>query len=232
MVVKHPASATRSIWRRIKLRYQLILLFVVLTLVPLILFGFLSNRIMGNEIVKLAEKNMVEIVQKNNSILDARFRDITDSALLLNVDSDIYDVFSSLKPDDPYSLLLANKRVAEVLRRYFGRFNEVYSVHLVTSYFRFGEEDKNFYPKGSFVQSRLYSAAGKARGALVWMPTYDYIEMFRLEDIYRTIPLEYRNVFSAVKVLNVSTVRNGTIKSLPPNAERPILVVNFRERPF
>ena len=93
MVVKHPTSATRSIWRRIKLRYQLILLFVVLTLIPLILFGFLSNKIMGNEIVKLAEKNMAEIVQKNNSILDARFRDITDSALLLNVDSDIYDSF-------------------------------------------------------------------------------------------------------------------------------------------
>ena len=132
-------------------------------------------------------------------------------------------------PDDPYSLLLANKRVAEVLRRYFGRFNEMYSVHLVTSYFRFGEENENFYPTGSFVRSRLYSAAEKARGALVWMPTYDYIEMFGLEDIYRTIPLDYRNVFSAVKVLNVSTVRNGTIKSLPLNAERPILVLNFRE---
>jgi len=207
----------------------MIILFVLLTSIPLLVSGFISYKVMRDEIMALAERSMAELVQTNSSVLDARFRDIADAALLMNVDGDICDVFSALDPSDPYALLVANRKLTATLQRYFGRFPEIYSVHLVTSYFRFGEEDKNFYPKGSFVKSEAYAAAEGANGALAWMPTYDYVDMFGLDDIFRTIRLDYTNVFSAVQHLNLATVKAGTIRSLPSSIERPVLVINFRE---
>lgn len=95
----------------------------------------------------------------------------------------------------------------------------------MTSYYRFGEEHKNFYPKGNFVKSEAAQLADKEEGNLVWIPTYSYTTMFQAKQVNR----EYAHLFSAVRKLYPSNISSGRIIKLDKHIETPYLVVNFTE---
>ncbi len=216
----------------IKFRYMLIIVFLFSALIPIVVLGYFSYQTLKREITFQAEQRLIEIIQKNNEIIDSKLKDVTDSALMINVDNQIYDIILEMDTSDYGEMIETNNEIKQILSNYFNRDNGKYSVHLITSYFRFGEEDKNFYPDNEFFNSELYKQAIDANGAMVWVPTYDYLEMFNLNYLESSTSLEYRKMFSAVKCLNVSTVRSGTISKLPDAIEKPILVINYQETFF
>ena len=104
-------------------------------------------------------------------IVDKEFDYIDEFAQKLNIDSRLYEIFKNLDSTDEVSLMNANSRITAILNAYKPWGSNIYSVHLVTSYFRFGEEDKNFYPRGAFMNSRLEKEAREAKGSAGFRPT-------------------------------------------------------------
>lgn len=226
-------------FRDFKLRTKLILSYIFLIALPTVIIGFSYYNTSAKIILEGTQQNLQEIVKKNNDIINIKLNQIQESALRLILDKDLYSVFSNIKPNDDYELLKTDKQVSQILDKYFSQYEDVYSTYIVTSYFRFG---KTVLSKGNeFSKTRLYSSALKHEGKLQWVPTYNLKDMFgisRSEDL----GINYPNMFSAVKQLNITSIETfGSfsqawnsqtafeMKTLDSKIERPVLVVNFRE---
>lgn len=211
-----------------KLRTQLLLLFFILTIVPLVIFGILIYRNSVKSITEQAQGYFLQSVEKSSVIVDKEFDYIDEFAQKLNIDSRLYEIFKNLDSTDEVSLMNANSRITAILNAYKPWGSNIYSVHLVTSYFRFGEEDKNFYPRGAFLNSRLEKEAREAKGSVCWIPTYSYTEMFGISNLTDT-QVEYGSLFTAVCQMNFCDVSSGRVERLSETVEKPILVINYTE---
>lgn len=212
----------------LKLRSQFLIIFLVLSVLPLILFGTVVYQIVEDAITRQAEEYFVQSVEKERVIIDHELDYIAEFSQKLNIDERIYQIFSKLDTENALELKKASNQINAILNSYKPWGNNIYSTHLMTSYYRFGEEDKNYYPQGSFYESELAVRAREARGKLVWIPTYDYLQMFQIETLTRE-QIEYGSLFSAVRQMNVCDVSSGRVKRLGNGQENPILVVNFQE---
>lgn len=210
-----------------RLKNKLILSYIVLITLPLATLGAGSYYASKNIMLKLARDNVTEIVQKNNQIIDERLKIIEDDSLSLMVECDLFQIFDGPAPAES-ELLQTNKRITQILNRYFSPSRDLYSVELVTRTFVYGSKARNTYPPDHFYESELYRRAAEQKGRLAWVPTYDYSRMHQLPDLAGA-DIEYRYLFSAVRQMNPSCVRNDAIVRTGEGTEKPILVMNFRD---
>lgn len=210
-----------------KLKNKLILSYIVLITLPLAILGTGYYYTSKDVILKLARDNVLEIVKKNNQIIDERLRIIEDNSLSLMVECELFDIFNGSGPTSGLQMLQANRQVTNILGRYFSQSNDLYSVELATSKFVYGSKVKNTYPADHFYASRLYQQAADAKGRLVWVPTYEYSSMYALPELANA-DIEYRYLFSAVRQINPSCVSNDVIIRAQSNTEKPILVMNIK----
>lgn len=213
-----------------RLKHKLILSYIVLITLPLATLGTGAFYASKNIMLKLARDNVTEIVHKNNQIIDERLKIIQDDSLSLMVECDLFQVFSGSAPAQS-ELLATNKRVTEILNRYFSQSRDLYSVELVTHAFVYGSKARNTYPPDHFYESELYRQAAEQKGRLAWVPTYNYSLMHQLPDLAGA-DIEYRYLFSAVRQMNPSCVRGDSIVRAGEGAEKPILVMNFRDHVY
>lgn len=192
-----------------RLKNKLILSYIVLITLPLATLGTGAFYASKNIMLKLARDNVTEIVQKNNQIIDERLKIIEDDSLSLMVECDLFQIFNGPAPAES-ELLQTNKRVTQILSRYFSQSRDLYSVELVTRAFVYGSKARNTYPPDHFYESELYRRAAEQKGRLAWVPTYDYSRMHQLPDLAGA-DIEYRYLFSAVRQMNPSCVRNDAI---------------------
>lgn len=211
-----------------RLRTLLLLSFVVLSIIPLIVLGCVVFIVSRNTLIEQAKTQFIHDVQKTSTILDKNLDYVEEFSLKLNIDARIYEIFENIDKEDPVKLNEASDKISQILLSYLPWNNEVYSAHLVTSFYRFGEEGKNFYPKGQFIKSDLAKQADQAEGELIWVPTYDYATMFGIDNMSKN--LEYSKLFSAVRKLHPSKTSFGRIFELSDKVEEPYLVVNFTEQ--
>jgi len=120
--------------------------------------------------------------------------------------------------------------------KYFAQSQDIYSVQLATTYFTFGQDSssnsehgKNFIPKGAFRESALFDAAYAGDGRIVWIPTYNFSEMFNV-DYLRNTEIDYKYLLSAVCKINIPFPRNES--AFNSSVENPVLIVNFKESLF
>lgn len=210
-----------------RLKNKLILSYIILITLPLVTLGTGSFYASKNMMLKLARDNVTEIVQKNNQIIDERLKIIQDNSLSLMVECDLFQIFDDAAPAHS-ELLATNKQVTEILNRYFSQSRDLYSVELVTRTFVYGSKARNTYPPDHFYDSELYRQASEQKGRLAWVPTYDYSLMHQLPDLAGA-DIEYRYLFSAVRQMNPSCVRNDAIVRARAGSEKPVLVMNFRD---
>lgn len=118
--------------------------------------------------------------------------------------------------------------MTEILGRYFSQSADLYSAELVTQAFVYGSKVKNTYPPDHFYSSELYQAAAEGKGRIAWVPTYDYTRMHALPELAGT-DIDYRYIFSAVRQINPSCVRNDIIVRASKGSEKPALVMNFKD---
>ncbi|MET3545670.1 two-component system sensor histidine kinase YesM [Paenibacillus favisporus] len=213
-----------------RLKNKLILSYIVLITLPLATLGTGAFYASKNVMLKLARDNVTEIVQKNNQIIDERLKIIEDESLSLMVECDLYQIFDGAAPTGS-ELLNTNRRVTKILNQYFAQSKDLYSVELVTRSFVYGSKTRNTYPPDHFYESELYKQAAEKKGKLTWVPTYDYSRMHQLPDLAGA-DIEYRQLFSAVRQLNPSCVRNDAIVRTRAGMEKPILVMNFQDRVY
>lgn len=214
--------------RKMRMRTQLALAFILMSILPVVVVAVSSYVSIRGEMIEQTRSNLSENTRKSSIIIDTQLKMFDDASAVMNIDRQLYDIFAAIDPQNTLSIIRANREIQKILIQYISWQDGKYSVHLVTSYFRFGEEGKNYYPPGSFAGSPLAAAAEQGRGTMVWYPTYDYIDMFGLDSL-RDIPVEYHRLFSAARKMNLSAVVNESIRKLPDSVEQPVLVVNFTE---
>lgn len=215
-------------WKYARFRTWLIVLFLMFSVIPLSLIGVVVFRLSKAELTEQAEEHFLQSAKSTSGILDNELDDIEEFSLKMNADSRVYEIFRDLDTENQVELEYASNQIAGILLNYLPWNNSVYSTHLVTSYYRFGEKDKNFYPENSFMKSDMIQTAKEADGKLVWIPTYDYVEMFHIKNINQC-NLEYKRLFSAVRKLNPGQSSSGRIRQLSTETENPYLVVNYTE---
>lgn len=211
-----------------RLKNKLILSYIVLITLPLTILGFGYYYASKEIMLKLARDNVSEIVLKNNQIINERLKIIQDDSLSLMVECQLYQIFDGSGPAGGQQLLATNKKVTEILGRYFSPSADLYSAELVTRAFVYGNKNKNTYPPDHFYSSELYRAAAEGKGRIAWVPTYDYTRMHALPELAGS-NIEYRYMFSAVRQINPSCVRNDSIVRASPGSEKPVLVMNFKD---
>lgn len=212
-----------------KLKEKLILSYVILITLPLAILGAGYYYASKEMMLSLARENVLEIVKKNNQIIDERLSEIQSESLYLMVECDVSQIFNGSGPVGDLQLLQADRKVTEILNRYFSQSNDLYSVQLVTRAYVYGSKSKNTFPPRQFFQSDLYARAVAGKGRIAWVPTYDYTHMYQLPELTGTA-LDYRYLFSGVRELNPSCVRDDTVVKPKNGSERPVLVMNLQEQ--
>ena len=211
-----------------KFKTLLILSFICISIIPVVLLGLFIFHLSKQELIKQSEKQVWQNAENVSDILDEKLDYIEEFSLKINVDARIYKIFQNLDISDSAQLEIASQEISKILLDYLPWNNTVYSTHIVTSYYQFGEREKNYYPKHSFIGSEVQKEADEADGKLVWIPAYNYLDMFSIRDVPRNF-VEYEHVFTAIRKLQLSKVESGHIEYLGNKADHLYLVVNFTE---
>lgn len=220
-----------SFTKSLSFRTRLIFSYIILLAVSIGIIGYKYYDISMWLASSLARENVYEIVKKNNEIVNTKLSKIEESSLAMTIDQVLYDLFNQINPKDGYELVKYDKDITKVINKYFPPSQDIYSVSIVTSYYTFGQQSPTFIPVDNFARSRLYAAAIASKGKMTWVPTYDFTQMYNQKNL-EGINLEYKYLFSAVRLINSSYIENGAFLTLDQHIESPVLIVNFKEDLF
>ena len=222
-------------FNNLKLRNKLLISYIILISIPALTTAIIYYNRSSNIIFENSKRSIFEIVKKNSEIMDLKFSKVQQSAQMMAIDKEIFEIINRGKPDSEDKLVQEDIELSQLIRRYFPEGQEEYSVYLATDYYIFGNNSRMFIPQKEFINTKLYKDAQEADGKLVWVPTYDFASMYNLKEIKKA-RFEYRKIFSAVKVLKCSRVFAGDnlggfvkIIGLNSNVKKPILLINFKE---
>ncbi|MGO4111109.1 cache domain-containing sensor histidine kinase [Paenibacillus sp. YAF4_2] len=206
-------------------RMRLLLSYLILIALPLLVLSSLFYRTSLNVVTEQAQKNVYDVVMKNNDVIDTKLGIADQNSRALFVDKDLFQIFNDLNPAKEEELLAADRQITAILSKYYSLNEDVYSAQLWTSYYNFGSSVQ--MPLGDPVQSDIYKEAVKAGGKMVWYPTYDFIQMFN-QPWLENGSIDFRYLFSATRLLNFSHMEDSTLVKLKPDVERPVLTISFK----
>lgn len=138
--------------KKMKIRTKMLLIMFLTVGILLGTVTILIYRNTEKTIENQALYSFEENAQKTCAVLDTRMDIIKESTEKMNLDTRLYTLFRDLNEKDALSLTRASKEIASILRNYIPWYSDIYSAHLVTSYYRFGSDQENYYP--NFTQSR------------------------------------------------------------------------------
>ncbi|SDM85219.1 sensor histidine kinase [Paenibacillus jilunlii] len=204
-------------------RYRLLASYIFLIAIPLLVLGTVFYRTSLQIITEQAQRNVYELVKKNNEVMDTKLRIVDQNSMSLFLDKDLFRIFDQLDPANEAELFEADRQVTAILGKYFSQNQDIYAYQLWTSYFTFGQT----LPQGDPTQSDIYDMARQAGGKLVWVPTYDFVSMFH-QPYLQSGNLEFRYLFSATRVLDFTYLGNTKLEKMDARAERPVLAISFK----
>lgn len=214
-----------------RLRSRLLISFFILISLPLALLGVLYYRTALDVVTDQAQNNVYKVVQKNNEVLDTRMQQIDQASQALFVDKELFDLFNTLDTTREDQILNADRKIKAILTKYFSLNDDVYMPQLWTTYFTFGGMGVRQWPVGDPTETAIYQNTIEQGGKLVWTPTFDYIDMFHQPGLSNA-DIDYRYLFSASRLMNLSHLESSTIQNLDPHIERPVLSILFTAEQF
>ncbi|MGG1516582.1 sensor histidine kinase [Paenibacillus oryzisoli] len=223
---------------RLRFRTKLIIYYVLLITLPIISISYAYYKTSSGIILKNASDSLQEVVIKNNQYTDIVFNRIKDQSLSLLTDSDLFHLFEKPLPTDLLEIFQMDRKVSDILNKYFASETYIDSVQLVTSNYSFGGM-ASLTSRSTLVtvrpnklkSSALYREATIADGKMIWFPTYDFAKQFDQKELENMDP-RYRFVFSAAQILKSSIVVNGVVNKWESGTEYPMLLINFNESFF
>ncbi|QYR19497.1 sensor histidine kinase [Paenibacillus sp. sptzw28] len=221
-------SYTRSRLSRMRhpsFRTKLLVSYMILIIVPLGIMGYKYYWASMDFVSEFARQNIHSIVKQNNEMIDAELSRITDSSLAMIADQDLFKEFLNARQGDEYRMITMEKNIRRIESKYFSEFNNIYSVHLITGYANFGSSQ--VIPYAAFKSTQLYREAMRMDGGLSWIPSYDFADMFH-SDYLKSASIDYRYLFSAVRLLKLFQLDGNDMTPLEGRAELPVLVVNYQ----
>ncbi|MDI6619158.1 MAG: histidine kinase [Clostridiales bacterium] len=207
-----------------KFKTKLNATYIILIIVPIMIMSIGYYKRSSDIIIKNAQDNMYKVVRNNTKDIDMKLGMIKDSADAIAIDHDLFTILNHSGTYSGCDLVKLDKTMNNIIYKYFSAYSDIYSAHIVTSYYPFGSS-RMFIPLNYF-KSRLYKEAVEANGSLKWIATYDFGNMYDLND-FKNIDFEYKYIFSAVKMINCTDIMDNNFTSLPGNIEKPILIINF-----
>ncbi len=220
-------------FRNSSIRSRLILAFIFLISVPMCVIGIRYYTSTRDMIFDIAQKNVYEIVKKNNEVIDSKLKKIKDDCWDLMSDNEFIEKSSSMELDNNYKMVSMDIELTKILNKYFQFSQDISSAQLMTSFYEFGYSstsgyDRNYLPIDAFKNSELYASAVKAKGKLEWFPTYDFSHVFRQLDSNNNGDHKY--MFSALQHMKTANLKVRNINGSAEVNENPILIVNFDEK--
>ena len=128
-----------------KFKTLLISSFICISIIPVVLLGLFIFHLSKQELIRQSEKQMWQNAENVSDILDEKLDYIEEFSLKINVDTRIYKIFQNLDTSDSMQLESASQEISKILLDYLPWNNTVYSTHIVTPYYQFGEKEKNYY---------------------------------------------------------------------------------------
>lgn len=213
-----------------KFRNRLLTSYLALILVPLIVLGMVFYQISLRIIREQAQTHFHEIVRKNNAVLDTKLIQIDHASRSMSVDPELFRIFEQLDYRETDQLLDAERKIRVILNKYFPSNDEVFQPQLWTTYFNFGAGLRGLTNTDPALSS-IYRATTEKGGSIVWSPTFDFATMFN-QPWLADAQIEYKYMFSATRLLNLSYLDSSTLHYLSPKTERPVLAILFQADVF
>lgn len=218
-----------TIINNIGLKQKLNITYIILIVIPIIIMTAVYYKISSDIIIKNAEDSSLKIVKNNNNLINLKLNKIVESSDAITLDNDLYDIVHDYKESSAFQLIALDKKINSILFKYFNN-SDVYSSHIITSYYNFGSGEIPI-PKNYFYTSKLYKIAQESNGSLTWVPTYKFTDVYNSNEL-EDMDIEYRYLFSAVKIINNLNRDNIRFDDLDENTEKPLLIINFKPNLF
>lgn len=212
----------RSWYGRLNLQNRLRASYIVLTLLPVTLLCIIYYWVASRSILEIAEENILDVTVKNTQIIDRQLEAIQAGAVQLNVDGDIFDILERLEEMEDSQLLMADRIVVGVLKKYFPD-SAILNVTIMTPRYVFGDNSQLIIPNRQFFESEFYRKMQGKRGRAQWVPTYEVKEKFGLDFDADTM------IFSLVQELNPLQISPWTPNDVRGLSTDAVLVVNFTD---
>lgn len=205
--------------------------FLAVALVPVLVLGMMFYRITSHTILENAVQSSGLHLRNNVQRLNAYFENIKERAISTSVDEQLYEVFSELYDGDlsviPGSKMLNDaRRVNNLLSKYFPPSLNLYSVGIITDRFVYNPTSMLLPNYEQLRKSGLFDKALEADGDVVWMPTYNYVDLIEQPELSNT-HLDYQNIISAIRVLYIRAFFQG-YRRLEFGESPPILMLNIK----
>lgn len=218
-----------TIINNIGLKKKLNITYIILIVIPIIIMTAVYYKISSDIIIKNAEDSSLKIVKNNNNLINLKINKIVESSDAITLDNDLYDILHDYKESSASQLITLDKQINSILFKYFNN-SDVYSSHIITSYYNFGSGEIPI-PKNYFYTSKLYKIAQESNGSLTWVPTYKFTDVYNSNEL-EDMDIDYRYLFSAVKIMNNLNRDNIRFDDLDENTEKPLLIINFKPNLF
>lgn len=215
----------------IRLKDKLNITYIILIIVPIVIMSIFYYKISSDIVIENAEESSLKVVKNNNNLINLKFNKILESSDAITLDKDLYEITNDPKKSNysSFELVSLDKKINSILYKYFN-YSDVYSSHIITSYYNFGSNNIPI-PNNYFQTSQLYKIAKISDGTLTWVSTYKYTEMYNEYELDDT-SLEYKYLFSAVKIINTLNRDSIRFDELNKESEKPLLIINFRPNLF
>lgn len=212
-----------NLFKNMKLKTQLYLTYVVLIIISMSIMSIAYYKTSCDITIKNVENTSLNLVKNNNNLINIKLNKILESSDAITLDHQLYNIMNDYKIKTDYDYLYEDKLINNILFKYFN-FSDVYSAHIITPEYNFGSS-KIPIKRGYYNDSLLYDIAEKSSGSLSWVPTYKFADVYDFKE-FEDINLDYKYLFSAVKIMNNLDSENLNFSS--NNKEKPLLIVNFK----
>lgn len=215
----------KAYYSNLNLQNKLRFSYIFLILIPLTLLCIVYYWVASDNILDIAKKNILDVTSKNMKIIDSELETFQESAIQLNVDSEIFKMLRDMNDCTKSELLQWDKKITAVLKKYYTD-DYILSVNIMTPRYIFGDNTQVIIPSSKFFASDLYQEIKEKKGEIQWIPTYQVESEFQLD-----FPVENGTVFSLAQELNpvlIDPEAPNSVEYLEEDANA-VLVVNLNE---
>jgi two-component system sensor histidine kinase YesM len=210
-----------------KFRIKLLVSYFLLVSFIILALGFAYYQISARNMLANVKESLGNVVINNNQLLDEKLQYIRDKSEMLPIDNELYQVITEADETDHESLLKADRRITQILFKYFGGDTDIYASFILTPPYNFGNTARMFVMPEAFFASALYRKAVTGKGDLVWVPTYRFAETLGEKEM-SGLDFEFSKLVSAVKQLNLTFIdEKGIFHALPQTKQKPVLMINL-----
>lgn len=176
------------------------------------------------------EADLAKTLQTSSEQINRMITTVENVFIDLLRNRDLYAFFRTYETE-PFNTHQANALISKAIGNHTLHAPEVLSVQFLTSKWIFSENNTSHASVYNMKESSIYKTATESKSRYTWMPTYDYTEAFHHELLQdKDVPVRNRYVLSLVGIYEPYYYFGDdySLKSIPPEVERPVLTVNVR----